>query len=88
MLAWALLAVSLFLVLHGLRLLRTLGKPDQARGDTTLLPLEKTTQLVTVGAYRYIRHPLYSSLLFLAWGACCKHLTWGATGWRCWRRSS
>lgn len=32
------------------------------------------------GHYRYIRHPLYSSLLFLAWGACCKHLTWGVTG--------
>jgi protein-S-isoprenylcysteine O-methyltransferase Ste14 len=24
--------------------------------------------LVTEGVYRYIRHPLYSSLLFLGWG--------------------
>jgi protein-S-isoprenylcysteine O-methyltransferase Ste14 len=29
---------------------------------------EKTTQLVTSGTYKYIRHPLYSSLLLLAWG--------------------
>ena len=27
------------------------------------------------GLYRYIRHPMYSSLLFLAWGAFLKHIT-------------
>ena len=27
---------------------------------------------MTSGIYRYIRHPLYSSLLFLAWGALLK----------------
>jgi protein-S-isoprenylcysteine O-methyltransferase Ste14 len=31
---------------------------------------------VTVGAFRYIRHPLYSSLLFLAWGVFFKHPSW------------
>ena len=41
-----------------------------------LLDIEKTTELVTVGAYRYIRHPLYSSLLFLAWGAFFKNPSW------------
>ena len=25
------------------------------------------------GAYRYIRHPMYAALLFLAWGAFLKH---------------
>jgi protein-S-isoprenylcysteine O-methyltransferase Ste14 len=34
--------------------------------------IESTTTLVIVGAYKYIRHPLYSSLLFLAWGVFCK----------------
>ena len=29
---------------------------------------EKTTALITTGIYAYIRHPLYSSLLLLAWG--------------------
>ena len=31
--------------------------------------------LVTTGIYRYIRHPMYSSLLFLAWGALLKSVT-------------
>jgi len=30
--------------------------------------MEETTVLVMQGAFRYIRHPLYSSLLFLGWG--------------------
>jgi protein-S-isoprenylcysteine O-methyltransferase Ste14 len=34
--------------------------------------IESTTTLVIVGAYKYIRHPLYSSLLFLAWGVFFK----------------
>jgi protein-S-isoprenylcysteine O-methyltransferase Ste14 len=38
--------------------------------------IEKTTILVTTGAYRYIRHPLYSSLLFLAWGIFFKAPSW------------
>jgi len=38
--------------------------------------IEKTTELVTTGVYGYIRHPFYSSLLFLAWGIFFKHITW------------
>jgi protein-S-isoprenylcysteine O-methyltransferase Ste14 len=47
-----------------------------------LLPLwiETTTQLVTTGAFKDIRHPLYSSLLLLAWGVFFKHPSWGAGG--------
>jgi len=30
--------------------------------------LEATTRLVTKGIYQFIRHPLYASLLYLAWG--------------------
>ena len=36
---------------------------------------ENTVHLVEKGLYRYIRHPMYSSLLFLAWGAFLKHIT-------------
>ncbi len=32
--------------------------------------------LVTGGTYRFIRHPMYSSLLFLAWGAFLKAFSW------------
>jgi protein-S-isoprenylcysteine O-methyltransferase Ste14 len=41
-----------------------------------LFGIEKTTELVIAGAYRYIRHPLYGSLLFLAWGGFFKHPSW------------
>ena len=75
--SWLLLIASAFLVLHGVRLLRTVGKPDSRREqDVPLLWIEKTTALVTVGAFKYIRHPIYSSLLFLAWGVFFKNLSW------------
>jgi protein-S-isoprenylcysteine O-methyltransferase Ste14 len=74
--SWFLLIISLFLVIHGVQLLRVIGKPDRERDDPSLIGVEKTTELVTVGAYGYIRHPLYSSLLFLAWGAFFKQPSW------------
>ena len=70
--SWLFLLVSIMLVLHGVRLLKAVGKPNRDRPDTELLEFEKTSYLVTVGAYKYIRHPLYSSLLFLAWGVFLK----------------
>lgn len=74
--SWLLLIVSLYLVIHGVQLLRMVGKPDSKRDDPSLIGIEKTTALVMVGAYRYIRHPLYSSLLFLAWGVFFKYPSW------------
>ena len=72
LISWCLLLVSLFLVIHGVWLLRRLGEPDEGRDDAGLVGFERTTKLVTAGAYRYIRHPLYSSLLFLGWGVFFK----------------
>jgi protein-S-isoprenylcysteine O-methyltransferase Ste14 len=75
--SWLLLVISIFLVLHGVHLLRITGKPDEERvGDVPMIGIEKTTTLVTVGAFKYIRHPLYSSLLFLAWGVFFKGPSW------------
>ena len=75
--SWTLLAVSLVLVAHGYYSLRVVGSPDSKRKDVVpLLGVEKTTFLVTVGAYRYIRHPLYSSLFFGAWGVFFKDPSW------------
>jgi protein-S-isoprenylcysteine O-methyltransferase Ste14 len=64
LISWALLFIALFLVIQGFYLLHKVGQPV---GD-----FEQTTQLVRVGAYRYIRHPLYASLLYLAWGVFFK----------------
>jgi protein-S-isoprenylcysteine O-methyltransferase Ste14 len=67
--SWILLVVCVLPVIWGTVLLRKRGKPVERRtGDPSLLAFEKTTALVTTGIYRYIRHPLYSSLLLLAWG--------------------
>jgi len=64
MVSWVLLIASAFLAAHGFYLLRSAGMPRER--------VEDTTRLVRVGAYRYIRHPLYSSLLLLAWGVFFK----------------
>jgi protein-S-isoprenylcysteine O-methyltransferase Ste14 len=72
--SWILLIISIFLVIHSIQLLKMIGKPnvESTRGAVPVMDFEKTTTLVTVGAYRYIRHPLYSSLLFLNWGVFFK----------------
>lgn len=70
--SWVSLIISLFFLIEGVRLLRQLGKANAQRDSTPDFAFEKTTQLVTSGLYRYIRHPLYSSLLFLAWGVYFK----------------
>ncbi|MCK4403818.1 MAG: isoprenylcysteine carboxylmethyltransferase family protein [candidate division Zixibacteria bacterium] len=62
--SWFFLLCSLFLVIHGFYLLRLIGKP---RRD-----IEDTTVLVKQGAYKYIRHPLYSSLFLGCWGVFFK----------------
>lgn len=37
---------------------------------------ENTTKLVTRGLYKYIRHPMYASLLFLGMGMFFKDINW------------
>jgi protein-S-isoprenylcysteine O-methyltransferase Ste14 len=63
-LSWLLLAAFIFLALIGFWLLQFKGDPDGH--------FEHTTTLVTTGVYKYIRHPMYASLFFLAWGAFLK----------------
>ena len=56
--------ISIIPVVAGISLLHSAGKPE---GN-----FEATTQLVTRGIYRFIRHPLYASLLYLTWGILFK----------------
>lgn len=77
--SWALLASSLALAVHAVQLLRAIGRPGSERSDAELFPFEKTSTLVTSGAFRYIRHPMYAALLFLAWGAWLKDLSLPST---------
>lgn len=64
LLSWILLASSLVLALHGFKLLRIAGAPKE--------DIENTTRLVSIGAYRYVRHPLYCSLLIGGVGVVLK----------------
>jgi protein-S-isoprenylcysteine O-methyltransferase Ste14 len=75
--SWFLLIVCIVPLVFGIRSLIIQGKPVQQRGgEPQLLAFEKTSTLVTTGIYRYIRHPLYSSLLFLTWGIFFKSPSW------------
>ena len=70
--SWLLLVVSAWFVTEAVIRLRRASKPGVTRVDEKLFRFEKTTELVTSGIYRYVRHPMYSSLLLLAWGIWLK----------------
>jgi protein-S-isoprenylcysteine O-methyltransferase Ste14 len=75
--SWFLLIICLIPLVFGIRSLIRQGKPVAHReGEPQLLAFEKTSTLVTTGIYHTIRHPLYSSLLFLTWGAFFKEPSW------------
>lgn len=73
--SWILLFWSAYVVIAGVLLLRKSGKPRKERNDGMLFEFEKTSELVENGIFRYIRHPLYSSLIFLTWGIFLKNTT-------------
>jgi len=62
--SFAALMIAAYLPLAGMLALRNYGKPGEH--------FEYTTELVTTGVYRFIRHPMYASLLFLAIGSYLK----------------
>jgi protein-S-isoprenylcysteine O-methyltransferase Ste14 len=66
---------SLYLIYFGMICLRKFGKIANDRAENTLYDFERTTLLVDQGIYKYIRHPLYASLLFLTWGIFFKNMT-------------
>lgn len=69
LISWLLLLISLVPLALGIQSLVHRGKPVKNRQEEPyLLWFEKTTLLVTTGVFRFIRHPIYSSLVWLAWG--------------------
>lgn len=88
LISWLLLIVSIIPLVLGIVQLKQGGKTGSAqRRDPELFTFEKTTELVQTGIFGLIRHPLYSSLLLLAWGIFFKDpvalaviLVIGATG--------
>jgi protein-S-isoprenylcysteine O-methyltransferase Ste14 len=62
--SWLLLIVSIYPGLAGYMLLKRQGRSEKS--------FENTTVLVKSGIYKYIRHPLYCSLLLLGTGIMLK----------------
>jgi protein-S-isoprenylcysteine O-methyltransferase Ste14 len=73
--SWTFLIASIYLICAGVFLIKKIGNPEKNRNDKTLYQFEKTTKLIDKGIFSYIRHPLYSSLLFLTWGIFLKYPT-------------
>ncbi len=63
--SWALFLISAALAAHGLYLLTVIGRARRRI-------MEEPQTLVEIGAYKYIRHPLYASLIVFAWGVFFK----------------
>lgn len=72
--SWLLLICSAIVAILSFRILHTLGAPADSAQEAGKQDFEKTTHLVTVGPYRYIRHPLYASLLYLTWAVALKRV--------------
>jgi protein-S-isoprenylcysteine O-methyltransferase Ste14 len=68
LISWIFLIVSALLAFSGFYGLKKYGKP--------LDDWENTTYLIRRGIFRYIRHPLYSSLMLLSIGIFLKHVSW------------
>src|ERR1035437_424540 len=66
LISWLLLTASLFVAIYAFYLIKSVGKP---KGK-----FENTTKLVVTGLYKYIRHPMYLSLLLFGSGAYIKHI--------------
>ncbi len=74
--SWILLFLSAVYVAYGTITLAMWGRASNLRDDPLLIGIEKTTNLVRVGPYKYIRHPIYSSIIFGAWGVFFKNVSW------------
>ncbi len=73
--SWIFLLLSGYLVIVGVMQMKKIGKPTNNRNNKTLYQFEQTTELIDTGIFKYIRHPLYSSLLFLTWGIFLKDIS-------------
>ncbi|MEJ2207237.1 MAG: isoprenylcysteine carboxylmethyltransferase family protein [Gemmatimonadota bacterium] len=75
--SWVLLIGSAVLVVWGFALLRRQGGFKPSEEVSPDFDWERTGHLVTEGIYGTIRHPMYSSVLLLAWGALLKQVNPG-----------
>lgn len=75
MFAWLLLFVSILLLVQSLYFFKKVGSKKRTDKDAANFEFENTASLIKKGVYKYIRHPMYGSLLFLVLGAMLKDTT-------------
>jgi protein-S-isoprenylcysteine O-methyltransferase Ste14 len=73
--SWPFLVLSLFVVLPGFYILKKKGEYKKRDIKSANYEFENTANLVDTGIYKYIRHPMYSSLILLAIGTLLKNVT-------------
>jgi len=73
--SWCFLLISIILVWRSSSGLHNAGGGGKREGNDINFKFENTVNLVESGIYKYIRHPMYGSLLFLTLGALFKHIT-------------
>jgi len=73
--SWFLLLTSIIFIIQSLIKLKEYGGYAERKDMPENHSFENTIHVVEKGIYRYVRHPMYSSLLFLGWGAFFKHIT-------------
>lgn len=70
--SWSVLSVSVLLVISALVTIKTRGGRAQREQQAHNLAFENTAHLITQGVFRYIRHPMYTSLMLLSIGVMLK----------------
>ena len=75
LLSWILILSSILFIVWGFHVLTKHGGSRGRIEGSENLAFENTITLVSTGLFKYIRHPMYSSLLLLSWGAFLKHIT-------------
>lgn len=73
--SWIILVISLFFIGQSFYMLWKHGGKRENRSATPNYEFENTSNLIKSGVYKYIRHPMYSSLLFLSIGAMLKNIS-------------
>ena len=74
-LSWIILFISLLMEYFSFYYLTKLGGTTERNSGSANFNFENTANLVDTGIYKYIRHPMYSSLFYLALGTMLKYLS-------------
>ena len=73
--SWISLIISIYLLFQSFYSLKKFGGSKEREIETANFNFENTANLIRDGIYKYIRHPMYCSLLFLSLGAFLKNIS-------------